>query len=88
MPVTGADPGSNVVSALLRSLGWMALLVGAGLALVFAFAAAVVIGFMIAGAALGLRLMPRHVMAEGADILEAQRTPNGWVVEAAARRKS
>jgi hypothetical protein len=87
MPVT-ADPGSNLVSAFARTLGWVALAVGAGLALVFAFVAALVVGLMIAGAALALRLTPRPSVAGGADILEAHRTPDGWVVEAGARRKS
>lgn len=86
MPEVAAS--SNVLSALVRALGWLALIVGAGLALMFAAAAALVIGLMIAGAALALRFAPRQAMAGGADILDAQRTPSGWVVEAAARRKS
>lgn len=85
MPIA-ADAGSNVISALARALAWVALIVGAGLALVFAFAAALVVSLMVAGAALALRFAARPAMA-GADVLDARRTPNGWVVEA-ARRKS
>lgn len=87
MPTT-ADAGPNMLNALVRALGWLALAVGAALAMVFAFAAAVVVGVMVAGAALALRFAPRPAVAGGADILEAQRTPNGWVAEAGARRKS
>jgi hypothetical protein len=87
MPTT-ADAGSNMLNALARILAGLALAVGAALALVFAFAAAAVVGLMIAGAALALRFAPRQAVAGGPDILEAQRTPNGWVVEAGARRKS
>jgi hypothetical protein len=82
-----ADAGSSLVSALARALGWVALAVGAGLALVFAFAAAMVVALMIAGAALALRFAPRQRVAGGPDILDAHRTPNGWVVEAGSRAK-
>lgn len=87
MPTT-ADAGANMLNALVRALGWLALAVGAALAMVFAFAAALVVGLMIAGAALALRFAPRPAAAGGVDVLEAQHTPNGWVVEAGARRKS
>jgi hypothetical protein len=45
---------------------------------------------MIAGAALAIRFWPRRTpKTQGADgILEARRTPSGWVVETAARRQS
>jgi hypothetical protein len=89
MPIT-ADAGSNLFAALWRALGVTALVIGAGLALMFAFAAALVVGMMILGAAVALRFFPaRRTRAAGApDVLEAERTPDGWVVEARAQRKS
>ncbi len=85
---TTADFGSAALNAFLRAVGVLVLGVGAALAFVFAFAAALVIGLMIAGAAFALRVWPRRADASGADILEARRTPSGWVVESAAKRKS
>lgn len=88
MTANAADFGSAALSAFARAAGLVALAIGAGLAFVFAFAAALVVGVMIAGAALAMRLWPRRraAAARGPIVLEAQRTPQGWVVETAARR--
>jgi len=84
-----ADFGSAALNALLRAVGLIALAVGAALALMFAFAAAVVVSLMIAGAAVAMSLRPRRAAkANGPEILDARRTPSGWVVESAASRKS
>lgn len=89
MPVnTIDDAGSPLLRSAARAFGWAALIVGGALALVFAFAAAVVVGLLIAGAALALRFTPRPVEAGASDVLEARRTPAGWVVETDAKRKS
>ena len=82
-----ADFGSTALGAFARAVGLIALAVGAALALVFAFAAAVVVGLMILGAAIAMRLAPRAKRA-GPDVLEARRTPAGWVVETATRRQA
>jgi membrane protein implicated in regulation of membrane protease activity len=84
-----ADFGSTALSAFARAAGLMALAVGAALALVFAFAAALVVGLMILGAAIAMRFMPRRKRASGGpEVLEARRTPAGWVVETATQRKA
>lgn len=84
-----ADFGSTTLGAFARAAGLLALAVGAALALVFAFAAAVIVGIMILGAAIAIRLAPRPKRAVArADVLEARRTPAGWVVETATRRKT
>jgi hypothetical protein len=84
-----ADFGSTALSAFARAAGLLALAVGAALALVFAFAAALVVGLMILGAAIAMRLTPRRKPAStGPEILEARRTPAGWVVETDTRRKA
>jgi hypothetical protein len=90
MTANAADWSSSALSAFLRAAGLVGLAIGAALALVFAFAAALVVGLMIAGAALAIRFWPRRTpKTPGADgILEARRTPSGWVVETAARRQS
>ncbi|MGD9815340.1 MAG: hypothetical protein AB7Q23_10775 [Hyphomonadaceae bacterium] len=89
MTANAADFGSSAVSAFMRAAGLVVLAIGGALALMFAFAAALVIGVMIAGAALAMRLWPRRRAAGQAEsgVLEARRTPSGWVVETAAKRK-
>lgn len=89
MPAT-ADAGSNLFAALARALGLTALIVGAGLVLMFAAAAALVVGVMILGAAAAMRLFParRARAAGGPEVLDARRTPYGWVVETQTQRKS
>lgn len=82
-----ADFGSSALHGFARALGLVALSVGVALALVFAFAAALVVGLMIAGAALAMRIWPRRVETGPAEVLEARRTPSGWTVESAAKRK-
>ena len=87
MTANAADFGSAALSAFLRAAGVVALAVGAALALVFAFAAAVIVGLMVAGAALTMRIRPRRRKTPARpDVLEARRTPDGWVVETFARR--
>ena len=90
MTANAADFGSATLNALARALGLLALTVGVALALVFAFAAALVVGVMIAGAALAMRLMPRRGEASPSTpgVLDARRTPSGWVVETATQRKT
>jgi len=83
-----ADFGSTALGAFARAAGLLALAVGAALALAFAFAAALVVGLMILGAAIAMRFTPRRrTAAGGPEVLEARRTPTGWVVEAATRPK-
>ena len=83
-----ADLGSSTLTALLRAAGLTVLAVGAVLAFVFAFFAALVVGVMVAGAALALRFWPRAKPARsaGPETLEARRTQDGWVVETFAKR--
>jgi hypothetical protein len=89
MTANAADFGSAALSAFARAAGLLALAVGAALAFVFAFAAAVVVGVMIAGAALAMRFWPRRkaAVASRPVVLDAHHTPQGWVVETAAKRK-
>ncbi len=82
-----ADFGASVMGTLARALGAVLLAAGLALALMFAFAAAAVIGLIILAAALTMHFAPkRRVNADG--VLEARRTPDGWVVETAARPNS
>ena len=89
MTANAADFGSAALGAFLRAAGLVALAVGAALALVFAFFAALVVSLMIAGAALAMRLWPRRAPggASASGVLDARRTPDGWVVETVAKRK-
>jgi hypothetical protein len=89
MPTTALeDPVSATLRALARAVVWMVLIVGGALAAVFAFAAAMVVAVLIAGAALAMRFAPRPKRAQGGpEVLDARRTPDGWVVEADASRK-
>jgi hypothetical protein len=88
MTANAADFGSSALSAFARAAGLVALAIGTALAFVFAFAAALVVGVMIAGAALAMRIWPRRKAAPtGPVVLDAHRTPQGWVVETAAKRK-
>ena len=89
MNANAADFGSTALSAFARAAGLVVLAVGAALAFFFAFAAALVVGVMIAGAALAMRVFPRRRAAApgGPVVLDAHRTPQGWVVETAAKRK-
>lgn len=82
-----ADSGSALLAALARAAGLTVLIVGVGLALMFAAAAALVVGLLIAGAAVALRFFPAKRAAGEAGVLEARRTPDGWVVETEAARK-
>jgi len=90
MTANAADFGSAALGAFLRAAGVVALAIGAALALVFAFAAAVVVSLMIAGAAVAMRLWPRRQRqpASGPQVLDAHRTPDGWVVETRMTRKA
>lgn len=81
MPTTAADASATVFATLARAAGLALLIVGAGLALMFAFAAALVVGLLILGAAAALRFFPgKPATAEGGT-LNARQTPDGWVVE-------
>jgi uncharacterized protein (DUF58 family) len=83
-----ADFGSSAFNALMRFAALAVLAIGAALAAVFAFAAALVVAAMVAGAALAIRFWPRRKpVSEGSVVLEAHSTPSGWVVEGAARTK-
>lgn len=90
MTANSADFGSAALSAFLRAAGLLALAVGAAFAFIFAFAAALVVAVMVAGAALAMRLAPRRRKPAPSvpGVLEAHRTPDGWVVETSASRKS
>lgn len=79
MTANAADFGSTAFGAVLRALGLAALALGAVMALVFAFAAALVVSTMVAGAALAMRLWPKRPSSERT--LDARHTPSGWVVE-------
>lgn len=88
MTANAADFGSSALSAFLRAVGLVALAIGAALALMFAFAAALVVGLMISGAALAMRIWPRRRARETVPpgVLDARRTPTGWVVETSTRK--
>ena len=90
MNATATDFGSNALGAFLRAAGLFVLALGAALAFVFAFFAALVVGLMIAGAAIAMRFWPARKRAasrsSGPETLEARRTPDGWVVETFAKR--
>ncbi|HYD86583.1 MAG TPA: hypothetical protein VEA80_03850 [Vitreimonas sp.] len=90
MTANAVDFGSAALSAFLRAAGLAVLAVGAALALFFAFAAAVIVGLMVTGAAVAMRFWPRRREARrgGPDVLEARSTPAGWVVETAAKRQA
>lgn len=84
MTTTAADQALN---ALGRALGLAILIVAAAIAFAFAAAAALVVGLMILGAALALRLAPRAARGSAPGVLEAHATPTGWVVESGAKRQ-
>ncbi|HCK83910.1 MAG TPA: hypothetical protein DHW63_05160 [Hyphomonadaceae bacterium] len=79
-----AEFNSSLLGALARAAGLALLAVGAVLAFMFAFAAALVIAVLVFGAALAMRFWPRP--KGGDQVLEARRTPTGWVVETTAKR--
>jgi hypothetical protein len=85
---TASDVSAALFSTLARAAGLTLLVVGAGLALMFAFAAAVVVALLVAGAAVALRFFPGKRTEAADGVLEARRTPDGWVVETQARSKS
>ncbi len=81
MNVSAAEnPAASALGLAMRIIGFAALVAAAVLLFVFAAAAALVIGVVVAGAALALRFAPRPKTA-GPQVLDAQETPNGWVVE-------
>lgn len=86
MPTT-ADAHDTALGLFLRVLGVVILAAGVALVLAFAAAAAVVLGLMIAGAAIALRFAPQPARV-GSETLEARHTPTGWVVETRTRRPS
>lgn len=76
-----------MLNALMRAVAVAALGIGLALLFVFAAAAAVVVGLMVMGAAIALRFAPRPVEARANNVLDARRTPTGWVVEGLSKRK-
>ncbi len=86
MPSMLTETGNAALSAFVRAAGLAALVFGAVLAFMFAAAAAIVIGLMVIGAAIALRLAPKRTPAASNDVLDARRTPAGWVVETAQRK--
>lgn len=88
MPATFAiDQASSPLSAAARVMGLALLTLAAALAFAFAAAAAAVIGLLVLGAAIALRFAPgRRVAADGPQLLDARRTPSGWVVETRSKR--
>lgn len=89
MTANAADFGSAALNAFLRAAGLVALAIGAALAFVFAFAAALIVGAMVAGAAITMRFWPRGKAGRAGTpgVLEARRTPDGWVVETTTSHK-
>ena len=82
-------PHARTAGGLNRPLTWVIAAVFAVLvvaALVVALTAALFVGAMVAVAALILRLAPNRRTGDQPTELEARRTPDGWVVEAALRR--
>jgi len=75
----------TLAGMVARGLGVAALGIGVALVVMFAAAAAVAIGIMIVGASIALKLQPQPRPVR-ADVLEARRTPAGWVVETRTRR--
>lgn len=87
MPFTAADDAASAAFRLVtRVLLWAVFLVSAAFLAIFAFAAAVAVGLMIMGAAIALRFAPRRAQVRADGVLEARRTPNGWVVEGETKR--
>ncbi|HVY84883.1 MAG TPA: hypothetical protein VG943_07105 [Caulobacterales bacterium] len=85
MPTTMSDQHHSLFGMAVRLLGMTILGLAAMLAIVFAAAAALVIGLIVVGAALALHMAPPR--AQDPKLLEARVTPNGWVVEGAKRRR-
>jgi hypothetical protein len=79
MPSLLTETGNAALSAFVRAAGLAALVFGAVLVFMFAAAAAVVIGLLVVGAAIALRFAPKR--APQGNVLDARRTPAGWVVE-------
>ncbi len=82
-----AAAADQALNALGRALAFVALAIATAIAFAFAAAAALVVGLMILGAALALRVAPRRGRTGASDVLEAHATPSGWVVESGAKRK-
>jgi len=80
---------SRARAGLNRPLTWLIAAVFGVLvvaALVVALTAALFVGAIVVIAALVLRLAPNRRTPQTPTDLEARRTPDGWVVEAALRR--
>lgn len=86
MPSMLTETGNAALSTFARAAGLAALVFGAVLVFMFAAAAAAIIGLMVLGAAIALRLAPKRATAQS-NVLDARQTPAGWVVET-SRRKS
>jgi hypothetical protein len=85
MAATTADAGVRIVNAIGQAIGVTFLALGSAIAIAFAAAAALTVGCMVAVVALASRLWPRRRPIAEAVVLDARKTPSGWVVESAAR---
>ena len=88
MNAAAIEPGSNALNTAARIAGLAVLTVAGAVAFAFAAAAALVMGLIVMGAAIGLRLSQRSKPAAAPEVLEARETAAGWVVETGARRSS
>ena len=87
MPITADDDAvSAAFRVVTRVLLWVAFLVGAAFLAVFAFAAAIAVGLMLMFAGVALRFAPRRAEVRADGVLDARRTPTGWVVEGDIKR--
>jgi hypothetical protein len=85
MVATTADASGKIGPAIGRAIGVAFLAIGSAIALAFAAAAALTVGCMVAVVALAGRLWPKRQRAPESAVLEARKTPSGWVVESPAR---
>jgi hypothetical protein len=85
MAATTVDVSARIVNAIIQAIGVAFLALGSAIAIVFAAAAALTVGCMVAIVALAGRLWPKRRSPPEAVVLEARKTPTGWVVESAAR---
>lgn len=85
MAATATDAGLRLVNAFGQAAGVAFLALGSAIAITFAAAAALTVGCMVAIVALASRLWPKQRPGPEALVLDARKTPSGWVVESAAR---
>ncbi len=85
MAATTADAGIRIANAIAQAIGVVFLAIGSAIAIAFAAGAALTVACMVAVVALASRLWPKRRPRAEAVVLEARKTPSGWVVESAAR---